>query len=110
MSAPSLDATLIRWRNNLIDLTRRNPLVALRPGRSSYLEITAPEPAAIFDHLVPRNKTFTFWLPPVPAEPGAKNKPQPKQDAPAPKPTELVTSAPDRERLLQILTNLYRRY
>lgn len=107
-SVPSLDACLIRWRNNLIDLTRRNPLLALRPTRSSYLEITAPEGATIFDQLVPKNKTFTFWLPP-PREEGAK-KPGKAKDPPAPKATELLASEPDRQRLLQILTNLYRRY
>ena len=104
--APSLDTCLIRWRNNLIDLTRRNPLLALRPTRSSYLEITAPTLEAIFDHLVPGNKTFTFWLPP-PKEEGKKKADKKKEE---PRPTELVTGEPDRQRLLQIVTNLYRRF
>jgi hypothetical protein len=104
---PALESSLIRWRNNLIDLTRRNPLLALRPTRSSYLEITAPDLATIFEHLVSRNKTYTFWLPP-PKEEGDPKKP--KHDSPGPKATELVTAEADRQRLLQILTNLYRRY
>ena len=109
MSETSLDAALIRWRNNLIDLTRRNPLLALKPTRSSCLEIAAPGLDAIFEHLVPKNKTFTFWLPPETEEGNEKKTPKQK-DHPEPKPTELVATEPDRQRLLQILTNLYRRY
>src|SRR5690242_11292943 len=102
--APSLDTSLIRWRNNLIDLTRRNPLLALKQSRSSYLEITAPALEAVFDHLVPKNKTYTFWLPPAKEE-GDKKKKQGGTDnssvpPPAPKPTELVAAEPDRQRLL----------
>ena len=59
-----------RWRNNLIDLTRRNPLLALKPGRGSCLDIKEPDLAALFKHLVLDNKTYTFYLPPVPGEPG----------------------------------------
>ena len=105
--APSLDTSLIRWRNNLIDLTRRNPLLALRPTRSSYLPLAAPDLATIFDHLVVKNKTFTFWLPLAKEE---KKKNGDQKEQPAAKPTELVTAETDRQRLLQILTNLYRRY
>ncbi len=113
-SIPSLDNSLIRWRNNLIDLTRRNPLLSLRPGRSSILEITAPDLTVIFEHLVIKNKTFTFWLPPAkvssPTETAAK-APKKKAEKPdPPKATELVTAEPDRQRLLQILTNLFRRF
>jgi very-short-patch-repair endonuclease len=118
MSAPvpSLDTSLIRWRNNLIDLTRRNPLLALRPSRSSYLEIAAPALDAVFDHLVPKNKTFTFWLPPSEEEgEKKKNRKQGRKEdqsvsPPVLKPTELLAAETDRQRLLQILTNLYRRF
>src|SRR5437016_3202991 len=109
--APSLDTSFIRWRNNLIDLTRRNPLLALKQSRSSYLEITAPALEAVFDHLVPQNKTFTFWLPAAKEERDKKSRTDFKfVPPPAPKPTELVAAEPDRQRLLQILTNLYRRF
>ncbi len=106
---PSLEPSLIRWRNNLIDLTRRNPLLALKPTRSSCLEIGAPNLAEVFEHLVPKNKTFTFWLPP-PKEEVSTKKAEKKKDYPEPKPTELVTTAADRPALLQTLTNLYRRF
>ncbi|HWY87384.1 MAG TPA: DUF4011 domain-containing protein, partial [Gemmataceae bacterium] len=71
-----------------------------------YLEITAPALEAIFDHLVRHNKTFTFWLPP-PKEEGKKKADKKKEE---PRPTELVTGEADRQRLLQIVTNLYRRF
>lgn len=102
-TAPSLETSLIRWRNNLIDLTRRNPLLALRPTRSSFLEITAPDVFAIFEHLVVQNKACTFWMPPAKDDKPAARSEQPRA-------TELVTGEEDRQRLLQVLTNLYRRY
>ena len=54
MSAPpvSLDNALARWRNNLIDLSRRNPLLSLKVGPSSSLTITAPDVLQVFDALV----------------------------------------------------------
>ncbi|HYT91354.1 MAG TPA: DUF4011 domain-containing protein, partial [Gemmataceae bacterium] len=63
--APAVPVALARWRNNLIDLTRRNPLLALRPTKSSFLTISRPNLQAVFDRLVQAGKTWTFWLPPV---------------------------------------------
>ncbi|MBI3407077.1 MAG: DUF4011 domain-containing protein [Planctomycetes bacterium] len=115
MSAPtpSLDNALARWRSNLIDLSRRNPLLALKPTRSSLLVLTAPDVAQIFDTLVNTSKSWSFWLPPVEetkveSEHGGLT-PRGSPASAETKPTELVTGEQDRQRLVQILTNLYRR-
>lgn len=109
-----LENALVRWRNNLIDLTRRNPLLHLKPTRSSYLELAAPDVGVIFDHLFVHNKTWTFYLPPPandsrPQNPPPALPPSATPEPPPPKRTELVTAEKDRARLLQILTTLYRR-
>ncbi|MCI0379663.1 MAG: DUF4011 domain-containing protein, partial [Gemmataceae bacterium] len=173
MAASLLDNALARWRNNLIDLTRRNPLLGLKAGRSSYLDITAPDATKVFDHLANHNKPWSFWLPPQASSPTRKqgndsanapseqstdhtnptrergNQPSPtreqgtdhtsptreqgNQPSPTrergpepvektgpvenlsnekkrpPKASELVTGEQDRQRLIDILTNLYRR-
>ncbi|HYV37838.1 MAG TPA: DUF4011 domain-containing protein, partial [Gemmataceae bacterium] len=64
-SSSSVAEALARWRNNLIDLTRRNPLLSLRPTRSAMLTLSHPAPSAIWQRLVRESKSCTFWLPPV---------------------------------------------
>jgi hypothetical protein len=93
-----IDTALNRWRSNLIDLSRRNPLLALKAAGSTILPILQPQLGELFDQLVRGGKALHFHLP---AEAGKKAK--------APRPGELVTSEPERDRLLAILTNLYRR-
>src|SRR5260370_20604424 len=66
--APSVSTSRARWRDNLIDLTRRNPLLSLRPTQSTFLTISLPAVQAVFDRLVQANKPWTFWLPPVDQE------------------------------------------
>src|SRR5437868_304169 len=107
--ADPLDVCLLRWRNNLIDLTRRNPLLALRPGRSRFLELTDPDVKTLFEALTLQGKSLRFWLPAAEETPGEN-----KQSA-APKPLDIVCSdhegKPHAERgpLVAVLTNLYRR-
>src|ERR1043166_2807990 len=86
-------SALERWRNNLIDLTRRNPLLNLKAGRSSYLEIALPDLTTVYTHLVTQGKTWSFCFPPEKAL----------------KEGETLTTEPDRQGLLRTLTNLYRR-
>jgi Protein of unknown function (DUF4011) len=100
-SLPPLDTALNRWRSNLIDLSRRNPLLALKPTSSTYLEIVAPGLGDVFEHLVRAAKPGHFFLPPE----GNKKGKEPAR----PKAGELVTTETERERLLHVLTNLYRR-
>lgn len=127
-------SALSRWRNNLIDLSRRNPLLSLKPNRTSYLEIVQPELAKVYEYLLIQGKSWSFHFPPE-AEKGSRKKgaaPAPastaiKKEAPAsldaaergtavPAPSgagrrasELLTAEPDRHVLLKILTNLHRR-
>ena len=69
MTSPSpVAASLDRWRNNLIDLTRRNPLLSLRPTKSAFLTISLPAVQAVFERLVQAGKSWTFWMPPVDEE------------------------------------------
>ena len=94
---PPIETALNRWRSNLIDLSRRNPLIALRPTGSAYLAIEQPGPNEVFEHLVRAGKPAHFHLP---KQNGSKS---------GVKPGELVTGETERERLLRVLTNLHRR-
>jgi very-short-patch-repair endonuclease len=98
MALSPVELALTRWRNNLIDLSRRNPLIALRAGRSSLLEIIRPDAQTVFDSVALGEKTWGFWLPPVPPD-----------SRPLTPDSCLLTPETDRTRLLQTLTNLYRR-
>src|SRR6266545_1203241 len=109
--APAVPVALARWRNNLIDLTRRNPLLALRPTKSSFLTISRPNLQAVFDRLVQAGKTWTFWLPPVDEDDDTADEPAPPLSLEHIdlKATELLCGDLPRRQLLRILTNLYRR-
>src|SRR5437764_2048903 len=100
MSAPlpAVEIALNRWRSNLIDLSRRNPLLSLKPTGSAYLAILQPALDDLFAQLVRNRKPLRVRLP---SESNAKAQPT--------KPDDLVTGEADRDRLLRILTNLHRR-
>jgi hypothetical protein len=100
LSPPSIDTALNRWRSNLIDLSRRNPLIALKPGSATYLQIAQPALGDVFDYLVRGGKPWRFHLP---AERGKLPEPE------RPWPDELVTTETERDRLVHVLTSLYRR-
>ena len=100
-------SALVRWRNNLIDLTRRNPLLSLKPNHTTYLEIAQPELMRVYEHLRSEGKSWSFYFPPEPPKDAKKNA-KPKEP-PAPRGNELLTTEPDRQAVLRILTNLYRR-
>src|SRR5437763_6292952 len=96
-------SALDRWRNNLIDLTRSNPLLDSEAGRTAYLEIAQPDLMKVYDHLRIQGKSWSFYSPP--------EKPQKNAEAkePTPRADELLTGASDRQALVQTLTSLYRR-
>ena len=58
--ADPIASALERWRNNLIDLTRRNPLLSLKAGRASYLEITQPDLVKVYDQILTQAKSWSF--------------------------------------------------
>jgi hypothetical protein len=111
--AVSLTASLARWRDNLIDLTRRNPLLFLRPTKSAYLNVARPTAEEVFDRLWRQGKSWAFWMPPVEEDEEAKEEEGPatvwdlKRLRPAD--NELVCDDLGRKQLLRVLTNLYRR-
>lgn len=100
---------LTRWRNNLIDLTRRNPLLSLKPNRTSFLEIVQPDLPRIFEHLVLQDKAWSFHFPPEAAKTNNKDNQSESPPPPTPRTGEVLTSESDRTVLLKTLTNLYRR-
>jgi very-short-patch-repair endonuclease len=114
MSTPSssINTYLAKWRDKLIDLTRRNPLLYLRPTRSSFLTISHPPLTEVFDRLVQAGKSWSFWVPPVDEEveeeEGAGTRSFDLQEF-QPKANELVCADHGRRSLQRILTNLYRR-
>src|SRR5438105_11793175 len=110
-ASSSVQTCLAQWRNKLIDLTRRNPLIALRPTQNSYLLLSDPSPPIVFDRLVQDGKRWIFWMPPD--EEGAAETdaaPEiPNLEPPALRPDELRCAGRSRRRLRGILTNLLRR-
>ena len=48
------------WRRQLLDLTKRNPLVNTKIGRRSGIEIEYPAPDAVWQQLVLDNSALTF--------------------------------------------------
>src|SRR5262245_32128093 len=115
MTAPSASvrACLNQWRDKLIDLSRRNPLLYLRPTKTSFLTVSHPGAEELFDRLVRQGKSWQFWMPPVDeeAEDEEADAPHPPWDLESlqPRGSELVCADHGRRRLLRILTNLYRR-
>ncbi len=109
MATPTdpVTSALARWRNNLIDLTRRNPLLHLKPNRTSYLEIVRPDLSQVYEHLLTAGKSWSFHFPPELAKSAKKN--DVRKEPPAPRANELLTGELERAVLLKILTNLYRR-
>jgi hypothetical protein len=89
-------AHLERWRNRLLDLSRRNPLIALRSGRLNHVMLSQPVGQDVFDRLVAR-KPWHFW---APADSGKPSSPDDD---------ELVCEDLDRRALANVLTHLYRR-
>ena len=72
---PDLVASALeRWRNNLIDLTRRNPLLSLKPNHTTYLEIVQPELMKVYDLLI-QGKSWSFYFPPEKPKTDKKNTP-----------------------------------
>jgi very-short-patch-repair endonuclease len=101
---------LARWRNNLIDLTRRNPLLTLRPGRSSALPLSHPDAGSIWKRLVQETKPLSFWLPPATEDEEQDEAPaRVDLDSIQTKPGEVVCGDLPRRQLLRVLTNLIRR-
>jgi hypothetical protein len=90
----------------------------VKPNQTSYLEITQPDLARVFEHLFVQGKSWLFHLPPerdkaantIDAErPDLRSHAERGNEVRELRANELATSAPDRGTLVKILTNLYRR-
>ncbi len=62
-----VSAQVKQWRDDLIDLTRRNRLLSLPRGgaRSGYLQIVSPDPAGVIARLVGAERDWRFHYPPL---------------------------------------------
>lgn len=97
-----LDAQLDKWRDELVNLTRRNKLIYFKHTKASTLEIVAPSAGSI--HAALQRGSWSFFLPP-PTDDGDE------QPARRPAPTELVTDkklASDVEKALKALDRVSR--
>ncbi len=56
-------ASLQRWQQRLIDLSRRNRLLHFTPTPSSALRLHQPVPVGLFEQLVLRERAITFFQP-----------------------------------------------
>jgi len=115
-----------RWRDELVDLSLRNPLINFRPTRRSTVEITEPEPAQILDGLgsLPTGWGFHYPAEDPDVDPTGRQERDgedddrafshaPEAEDPHPglerRPDELLTTAPTAGDLSQTLHNLERR-
>jgi len=115
------------WKSKLIDLSRRNRLIYFRPYKSSNLVVSQPNMQDIFDRLVVRGRDWSFFLPPIEEE-EYENASKPhitnfvenrdaeweqisrqKTGEVGLRKDELLCNEVDRDRLLRVLKNLYRR-
>src|SRR5437867_9673129 len=90
-------SALQRWRNNLIDLTRRNPLLSLKPNRTSFLDIVQPDLLKVYEQLFVAGKTWVFYLPAETPKAGKTNDAKKE-----PRANELLTTETDRATLVKI--------
>lgn len=113
MSEERVLAQVAHWRDELIDLSRRNRLLHFTVNRSSAIEITTPDPSRIASGLgTPRG--WRFHYPPVPELEGddavllalESEDPDLTEDL---KPDELLTNVAKAADLSRILHTLERR-
>ena len=99
-----LRTQISRWRDDLIDLSKRNRLLWFRATASTTFELRQPDLRTIHTRTM-GGGSWGFYLPPDPAEP-----PQdPPRAAPLPRPDELVTDKRDPIVIRRGLQSLERR-
>ncbi len=87
------------WREELINLSKRNRLLFFKHSKTSTLEIKMPASAAVISRLQTNRRNWQFFMPP-----------DPELDPPrAPAEDELVTQKEDQQSLLATLKSLERR-
>lgn len=101
------------WRDELINLSRRDRVLYFRPTKSATLLIEQPGFGTVLTTLMTWSRGWDFYLPPDPPEmvgaveyDGVFTDPI---ELRRPKPTELVTQKPDRKQVESALRTLERR-
>ncbi len=100
-----LRGQLSRWREDLIDLSRRNRLLWFRPTRATTFELRQPGLGTIQARTM-AGGSWGFFMPPDPAAPPDPDPPTP---APTPGPDDLVTDKSDPAAIRRGLQGLERR-
>jgi hypothetical protein len=99
-----LRGQLSRWREELIDLSRRNRLLWFRATRATTFELRQPDLGAIHAATM-AGGSLTFFMPPDPAKPPS----DPSRAVPTAGPHELVTDKSDPAAIRRGLQSLERR-
>lgn len=100
-----LKQQLAAWRDDLINLSRRNRLIYFPTSSPSALEIESPGAAIVLSRLeTSSSRGWQFYLPPKEPKEGMASPP-----AREPRPDELVTQRQDEEAVLKVLRGLRRR-
>jgi hypothetical protein len=60
---PLVEQSIGKWRERLLDLSRRNPMLNFRPSKTAVAELSFPELSPLIENLVNQEKTLTFYLP-----------------------------------------------
>ncbi len=78
VSKDPVDQRLFAWRERLVDLTKRNPLLGLNRARTTKMQVTSPASDAVFQTLVIDGKSLKMpFARKVPASPTRKVQPGP---------------------------------
>lgn len=60
---PLVEKSIGIWRERLLDLSRRNPMLNFRPSKTAVVKLNYPELPRLTESLVSQEKTLTFYLP-----------------------------------------------
>ncbi|HEX6098292.1 MAG TPA: DUF3320 domain-containing protein [Thermoanaerobaculia bacterium] len=111
VSEARFDAKYAVWKERLLDLTASNRLLNFRETKVSTVQITTPDPAALFDAIVTRERSLRF-----PLYRGRTVIAEGEEEIPAneyrvtPGDIETKKMPPDLERSLYRLTSIARTY
>ncbi len=57
-----VDARLSEWKNGLLDLSRRNRLMHLRPTKRLTLQVAQPSCESVFEHIAVSERTYRIHV------------------------------------------------
>jgi len=112
--SPKVRTRIEKWKERLVDISRRNRLLYFRSSKSSTLEIISPGLLELFEGLMNSESPWSFWVPPKQTQEGLGLTPANGEEE-IEEPTRrrrrryLKFSEEDPGRLYSCLQNLYRR-